>query len=146
MKSLAEFINDLNESIEDVLEKLTGKTKPAIWDDTMSFKLLDEIDEYQDAHGEWDDSVREAGKNIDGKAVLGWYSEKDEEGLMKTVPADIRKAIEKEGKEIYKKGSSIVKLWETKISGHDASIVIFRTVRNDSGTDYPQYWCCVGLE
>lgn len=146
MKSLVKFIKESIESIEDVLEKLAGNTKPAIWDDTMSFKLLDEIDEYQDVHGEWDDSVREAGKIIDGKAVLGWYSEKDAEDLMNTLPADIKKTIGKKGKEIYKKGTSIVKLWETKIFGHDASIVTFRTVRNDSGEEYPQYWCCVGLE
>ena len=146
LQSLQGYIHEALISPDEAIEKLADESKPEIWDDTMSFKLLDEIEEYQNVHGEWDDSIREAGKVIDGKAVLGWLSEKDEEDLMKKLPKKVANAIKNEGKEIYKKGSSVVKLWETKLDGHDASIVTFPGVRNDSGTEYQQWWCCIGVE
>ena len=148
MKSLSKYICEAKVSIEELLEQIVNSAseKPAIYDDTESYDASGDFDYWQYDDGTYDDTFEVVKKEINDKAIAGWFTEKSFEETEKILPTQMKSFIGKKGKQLYKKNNDEVIMWEGKISGYDYKILKFRQWRGNERTYSTEFWYVITLE
>lgn len=143
----AKFEKDCEEVLDTLVKE--ASEKPAIWDDSFKWDPMDEWDEYQDANGDWDDSLKVVKEQTQDTAVAVWTSEESYEDALKKAPefiADIVSDKDAERHEtLYKKGGFKVEQWECTREMIDSRILKFDVVRNDNGKEIPVYCWLIAI-
>lgn len=114
--------------------------EPHIWDD--NFYVENYFEHWQDATGEWEDTLDVIEEEVDDYAVLGWSTRTSLEDTQKLLPQIVKDFMANNEKKTpyYKQGRYYLNLWERKIDGFTYKVLEFPLHDNDDGWDYVKYW------
>lgn len=143
-EQLIDLFNELDIEDEDedweVLEKITNNTQPQVYDESPVWSALDTYDEYQDALGDWDDTIRVVSSECDRTVVAGYSSKNSFEDCLKSTPKVVQFIVKNYSpKTIYIRKNWSVLMWSVNIKDYKIKVLRFISIKNNYGDEYPEY-------
>ncbi len=143
-EQLIDLFNELNISDKDedweALEKITKNTQPQVYDESPVWRALESYEEYQDALGDWDDTIRTVSSECDSTVVAGYSSQNSFEDCLKSTPEVVQFIVKNYShKTIYVRKSWKVLMWYVKIKGYNIKVLRFNTIINNYGYEHHEY-------